>query len=65
MLARETTKRLLGALLALPAAEAKAIAVAFFGQRSYCQVAEILGEAEGTVKARIRAGLRRLGPSPG
>ncbi|MEO6120621.1 MAG: sigma-70 family RNA polymerase sigma factor [Acidimicrobiales bacterium] len=48
------------ALAALPPAERLAIELAFFGGRSYRQVAIELHEAEGTVKSRIRAGLRRL-----
>lgn len=49
------------ALRDLPAGERAAIEMAYFGGHSYRQVAELLGEAEGTVKSRIRSGMLRLG----
>ncbi|CAN5517395.1 sigma-70 family RNA polymerase sigma factor [soil metagenome] len=40
--------------------ERAAIVLAFFGGHSYRQVAVLLSQPEGTVKNRIRSGLRRL-----
>jgi RNA polymerase sigma-70 factor (ECF subfamily) len=49
------------ALGELPPGERAAIEMAYFGGHSYREVAGLLGEAEGTIKSRIRSGMLRLG----
>jgi len=45
---------------ALPEDERQAVELAYFGGHTYRQVAVMLGAPEGTVKSRIRSGLRRM-----
>jgi RNA polymerase sigma-70 factor (ECF subfamily) len=44
----------------LPVDERRAIELAYFGGHTYRQVAVMLEQPEGTVKSRIRSGLRRM-----
>jgi len=56
-----TAERVRKAVAKLPGAERKAIELAYFGGHSYREVAVIENEPEGTIKSRIRSGLRRMG----
>jgi RNA polymerase sigma-70 factor, ECF subfamily len=48
------------ALGGLPIEERRAIELAYFDGRTYVEVAELLQQPEGTVKSRIRNGMRRM-----
>ncbi len=48
------------AMAALPDDERRAIELAYFGSHTYREVARLLAQPEGTVKSRIRSGLRRM-----
>ncbi len=48
------------ALAVLHPGERAAIELAYFGGMTYREAAEEMGEAEGTVKSRIRSGLKKL-----
>jgi RNA polymerase sigma-70 factor, ECF subfamily len=48
------------AMGSLPVEERRAIELAFYDGRTYREVAQLLGQPEGTVKSRIRNGMRRM-----
>lgn len=47
-------------LQSLPEGEREAILLAYFGGHTYREVADLLGTPEGTVKSRIRSGLKKM-----
>jgi RNA polymerase sigma-70 factor (ECF subfamily) len=59
-LGRAASEVVVAALRRLPQREREAITLAYYGNLTYCEVARRLGVPEGTVKSRIRSGLRRL-----
>jgi RNA polymerase sigma-70 factor (ECF subfamily) len=52
--------RVTDVMAALPAAERQAIELAYFDGYTYREVAKLLDTPEGTIKSRIRAGLKRM-----
>ena len=53
-------ERVKTAMRALPEGEREAILLAYFGGHTYREVADLLDTPEGTVKSRIRSGLKRM-----
>jgi RNA polymerase sigma-70 factor (ECF subfamily) len=53
-------ERVKDVVLALPEGERAAIELAYFGGYTYREVAVMLAQPEGTVKSRIRSGLKRM-----
>jgi RNA polymerase sigma-70 factor (ECF subfamily) len=56
-----TAERVRKAVAKLPGVERNAIELAYFGGHSYREVAVMENGPEGTIKSRIRSGLRRMG----
>ncbi len=60
VVAEDARRPVLVALAALTPSERRAIGLAYFGGFTYVDVAHILEQPEGTIKSRIRSGLRRM-----
>ena len=56
----EQADRVQRALATLPGPERRAIRLAYYGGHTYREVAQLLDEPEGTIKSRIRTGLKSL-----
>lgn len=59
-IARSEGQALRASLQGLPDAQAEVITLAFFGELSHTEIASQLSLPEGTVKGRMRLGLRKL-----
>lgn len=55
-----TAERVRAAVEALPSEQRRAIDLAYFGGKTYREVARLLDIPEGTAKSRMRLGLRRV-----
>ena len=55
-----TRVRVQAAVASLPAEQRQALALAFFQGLTHSEIAEILGDPLGTVKTRIRSGMKKL-----
>jgi RNA polymerase sigma-70 factor (ECF subfamily) len=60
MTAREERRRVRAALAAIPPEQRELVELAFFSGFSHREVAARMGQPLGTVKSRIRSGMRRL-----
>jgi RNA polymerase sigma-70 factor (ECF subfamily) len=60
LLRRDLAVRVLAGLEQLTTEQRQAIVLAFYDGLSYHEVAALLGQPEGTIKGRIRSGLRSL-----
>jgi RNA polymerase sigma-70 factor (ECF subfamily) len=56
-----TAERVRAALDVLPEEQRQAVDLAYFGGRTYREVADVLGIPEGTAKSRLRLALRKIG----
>ncbi len=60
VVAMTVAERMKDVVASLPVEERRAIELAYFGGHTYRQVAVMLDAPEGTVKSRIRSGLKRM-----
>jgi RNA polymerase sigma-70 factor (ECF subfamily) len=58
-------ERVRAAVRGLPDEQRQAVELAYFGGRTYVEVAEVLGIPEGTAKSRLRLALKKLGDELG